>query len=311
EDIGALSDRVKAKEPESSERDVNAVEAGNEPGKDGKLVTLKQVKECHYGRKRDDQREDEPRSTVYETAPASKEHYDEMRKSRGNLVVTEIYLERGQRSKRTESIERGMMSETSGSRESNRIDGGPTIGIPDKGENKLDSRDKIVSINTIEPIKKKKGLGVDNGVRKNQDNMIQPTSREPDGYRNDGTILAKRDIHPSERNGVVMVLTGDITIASCDNPGGRSKKKNGELNTDGLIMKRPKANKVELRYRDEEWITIYERDAHPPESKTEHETEGGMMFVSTWEPWDPEDSRNDDVTKEESTNDDKLADQDH
>ncbi|CAG8668426.1 14867_t:CDS:2, partial [Acaulospora morrowiae] len=107
------------------------------------------------------------------------------------------------------------------------------------------------------------------------------------GYHNDdGSILAKRDIHPSERNEVVIVPTSNITIASCDDPGGRSKKENGELvindmrywNTDRLTMKRPKVNRVGLRYHNEGWITIYEWDAHPPESKTEYETEGGTMF---------------------------------
>ncbi|CAG8596635.1 396_t:CDS:2, partial [Acaulospora morrowiae] len=266
EDVGALSNRVRVKELESSKRDINAIEAGKEPGKNDKLVTLEQR----------------------------------------DLVVTEIRFERGQRSKRTESMERGVMSETSGSRKSNRVDGGPTIGIPDKCKNRLDSYNKIVPIDTIELIKKKEGLGVDNG---------------PVRYHNDddNTILAKQDIHPSERNGVMLIPTGDIMIASCDNPGECSKKENGELvingmrywNTDELTMMRPKANRVGLRYHDEGWITIYEWDAHPPESKTEYETEGGMMFVSTWEPWDPEDSRNDNVTKEESTNDDELADQDH
>ncbi|CAG8713111.1 4504_t:CDS:2, partial [Acaulospora morrowiae] len=140
------------------------------------------------------------------------------------------------------------------------------------------------------------------------------------GYRDDdGSILAKQDVHPSERNGVVMVPTGDITIVSCDDPGGHSKKENGELvingtrywNIDGLTMKRPKVNRVGLRYRDEGWITIYERDVYPPEGKMEYEAEGGTMFISTWKPWDPEDNRNDDVMEEEFTNDDELADQDH
>ncbi|CAG8675931.1 5362_t:CDS:2, partial [Acaulospora morrowiae] len=137
-DVEALSDRVRVKEPESSERDVNAVEVGKEPGKDGKLVTLEQVKKCHYGRKRDDQREDEPRSTW------------------------------SQCGKRTESMERGVRSETSESRKSNRVDGEPTIGIPDKCENRLDGCDKIVPVDTIELIKKKEKLGVDNGAWKNQ-----------------------------------------------------------------------------------------------------------------------------------------------
>ncbi|CAG8495050.1 10441_t:CDS:2, partial [Acaulospora morrowiae] len=293
EDIGVLSDRVRVKELESSERDINAVEAGKEPGKDDKLVTLEQVKECHYGRKRDDQREDEPRSTWYGTTLASKEHDDEMWKSQGDLVVTEIRFERANA--------RGVMSETSGSRESNRVDGGPTIRILDKCENRLDSHDKIVPVNTIEPIKKKE--------------------EEPDRYCNDDddTILAKRDVHLSEKNRVMLVLTSDITIANCDDPGERSKKENEELvingtrywNTDRLTMKRPKANRVGLRYYNEEWITIYKRDAHPSEGKMEYETEGVTMFISMWELWDPEDSRNDDITEEEFTNDDKLADQDH
>ncbi|CAG8517767.1 5334_t:CDS:2 [Acaulospora morrowiae] len=140
------------------------------------------------------------------------------------------------------------------------------------------------------------------------------------GYRDDdGSILAKQDVHPSERNGVVIVPTGNITIVSCNDLEGRSKKENGELvingtrywNTDGLTMKRPKVNRVGLRYCDEGWITIYERDAHPPEGKMEYEAEGETIFISTWEPWDPEDSGNDDVTEEEFTNDDELADQDH
>ncbi|CAG8677119.1 12766_t:CDS:2, partial [Acaulospora morrowiae] len=246
--------------------------------------TRKQRERRQYGRsrkgtrkawrKRDDQQEDEPQSIWYETTLASKEHDDEMRKSRGDLVVTEIRLERGQRGKRTESMERGMMSETFGSSESNQVDGGPTIGIPDKGENRLNGHDKIIPVDTIEPIKKKEGLRVDNGVQKNQYNTIQPTSREPDG------------------NGVMLVPTSDIMITSYDDPEGRSKKENGKLvingtrywNTDGLTMKRPKANR----------------------DKTEYEMEGEIIFVSMWEPCDPEDSRNDNVTEKESTNDAEL-----
>ncbi|CAG8629789.1 2428_t:CDS:1 [Acaulospora morrowiae] len=138
-------------------------------------------------------------------------------------------------------------------------------------------------------------------------------------HNDDRIILAKRDIHPSERNRVVMVPTGNITIASCDDPGGHSKKENRELvingtrywNTDGLTMKRSKANRVGLRYRDEGWITIYEWNTHPPEDKTEYEMEERTIFISTWKPWDPENSRNDDVTEEESTNDEELVDKDY
>ncbi|CAG8561133.1 1112_t:CDS:2, partial [Acaulospora morrowiae] len=116
-------------------------------------------------------------------------------------------------------------------------------------------------------------------------------------YNNDGNIFTKRDIHSLERNEVVMVPTSDIMIASCDDPRGCSKKKNEELiingtrywNTDRLTIKKPKANR----------------------GKTEHKTEGGTMFVSMWESWNPEDSRNDDITEKRSTNNDKLADKDH
>ncbi|CAG8639013.1 10875_t:CDS:2, partial [Acaulospora morrowiae] len=111
----------------------------------------------------------------------------------------------------------------------------------------------------------------------------------------------------NERNEVVMVPTGYITIASCDDPGGRSKKENGELvingtrywNTYRFTIKRPKVNRVGLN------------GIPTPEGKTKHETEGEMMFVSTWELWNPENSRNDDITEEKSINNDELADNDH
>ncbi|CAG8651716.1 2207_t:CDS:2 [Acaulospora morrowiae] len=237
ENVEALSDKMRVKEPKSSERNVNAIEAVKEPGKDGKLVTLDQAKECYYEKKRNDHQEDELRSTWYETAPASKKYNDKMRKSQRDLVVTEIHLERGECNKETELMERDC-------------------------ENGLDSRDKIVSINTIEPIKKKEGLKFDNRTWKNHYNTIQPISREPDGYcnNNDNTIFAKHDV----RNKVVMVLTGDIIIGSCDDLGGPSEETNGGLiigngkygDAHKLTVKRSDANGVRLGYRnDEEMVT--------------------------------------------------------
>ncbi|CAG8722525.1 13107_t:CDS:2, partial [Acaulospora morrowiae] len=105
-----------------------------------------------------------------------------------------------------------------------------------------------------------------------------------DGKKNNNIVQIKGDPRvdlQNDRDEVVIVPTGDITITSCDDLGGCSKKENGELVINGTSIMMKDGSRFMSRMPT-------------PEGKTEYETEGEMLFISKWEPWDPEDSRNDD-----------------
>ncbi|CAG8675917.1 5361_t:CDS:2 [Acaulospora morrowiae] len=82
----------------------------------------------------------------------------------------------------------------------------------------------------------------------------------------------------------MLIPTSDITIASCDDLGGRSKKENRELKTDGLTDGRSDASGGGLGcHEDEGTIT----DDPPDEDKTEDEMKGGTVVINARKLWAP------------------------